>query len=299
MSLIYLKLVLTMAFWGGTFIAGRILAQEMSPYGAALGRFAIAAIALYLWTYHRQEPLPPLKARQIFPILVLGLSGVFAYNVFFFSGLQTIPASRAGLIIALNPVVITLCSALFLQERLTRFKLIGTLISLVGAALVITDGQLATLLSEGIGRGELLLLGCVASWSVYSIVGRQVMKELSPVVATTYAVWVGAIALLPLALWDRSGDGSPLTMPSVWLSLLYLGLLGTVLGFSWYYEGIQAIGPAKASIFINLVPIFAVTFGALFLQESITSALLLGSVLVILGVSCVNWNLNRLQGTAS
>lgn len=72
------------------------------------------------------------------------------------------------------------------------------------------------------------------------------------------------------------------------MSLLYLGVLGTVVAFNWYYEGIQAVGAAKASIFINLVPIFAIVFGIAFLQESFSPILLVGGCLVIIGVSLVN-----------
>ena len=288
MWLVYLKLVLTMAIWGGTFIAGRTIAQTMSPFSASFCRFAVASLCLLFFVRHQPTRLPKLKFQQIPILILLGLSGVFVYNVFFFLGLQTISASRAGLIIALNPVAIALGSKLLFGEKLTPLKLIGIIISLLGVALIITDGNLNTLLSEGVGKGELFILGCVGSWGVYSLAGKQAMKQLSSLAATTYAIWVGAIALLPLAIWEQSQELSSTNLLT-WLSLLYLGVLGTVVAFNWYYEGIQTIGAAKASIFINLVPIFAVIFGVIFLQESVTSILMVGGSLVIAGVFLVNY----------
>lgn len=288
MWLVYLKLVLTMAIWGGTFIAGRTIAQTMSPFSASFCRFAVASLCLLFLVRHQSARLSKLKFQQIPVVILLGLSGVFAYNVFFFLGLQTISASRAGLIIALNPVAIALGSKLLFGERLTFLKIIGITISLIGVALIITDGNLNTLLSEGVGKGELFILGCVGSWGVYSLAGKQAMKTLSSLAATTYGIWVGSIALLPLAIWEQS-QGLSSTNLLTWFSLLYLGVLGTVVAFNWYYQGIQTIGAAKASIFINLVPIFAVIFGVIFLQESVNSILLVGGSLVIVGVYLVNY----------
>ena len=287
MFLVYLKLILTMAIWGGTFIAGRIVAQTMSPFSASFCRFAIASLCLWFLVRHQPTKLPKLKLQQIPIVVILGLSGVLAYNVFFFLGLQTTSASRAGLIIALNPIAIALGSKIFLGERLTFLKLIGIVISLLGVTFIITDGNPSMFFSGEVGKGELFILGCVTSWGVYSLVGKQAMKTLSSLVATTYAIWVGAIALLPLAIWEQTQKVASISF-FTWLSLIYLGILGTVVAFNWYYEGIKAIGTAKAAIFINLVPVFAIIFGVLFFQESLTSALLLGGVLVILGVSLVN-----------
>lgn len=200
MQLVYLKLVLTMAIWGGTFIAGRIVARTISPFTASFYRFAVASIVLLIVVYCQPSKLPRLKSKQIPLIVLLGLSGVLAYNAFFFLGLQTIPASRAGLIIALNPVAIALGSKFIFGERLTLLKIIGIGISLLGVALIITEGDLTTLLLGGVGRGELFILGCVGSWAIYSLAGKQIMKQISPLVATTYAVLVGTIALLPFAI---------------------------------------------------------------------------------------------------
>ena len=287
MQLVHLKLVLTMTIWGGTFIAGRIVAATISPFTASFYRFIVASVVLLVLVYRQPTKLPQLQTKQIPLILLLGLSGVFAYNAFFFLGLQTIPASRAGLIIALNPVAIAISSRFVFGERLTSLKIVGIGSSLLGVALIITEGDLTTLLSGGVGRGELFILGCVASWTIYSLAGKQIMKQLSPLVATTYAVLVGTIALLPFAIKEQYSLRNAIA-PLTGLSLLYLGAFGTVIAFNWYYQGIQAIGAQKASIFINLVPVFALLFGILFLQETITAILLIGGGLVIFGVSLVN-----------
>lgn len=285
---IYPKLILTMAFWGGTFIAARIAVQTMEPFAAAFCRFAIASLCLVVLTLRLEGTLPRLTARQVVLLILLGLSGVFAYNAFFFLGLQTVPASRGALIVATNPVFIAIFSALLLKESLTRLKIFGILLSLAGVAVVISGGNPATLLAGDIGRGDLYMMGCVLSWVMYTLVGKRVMGGLSPLVATTYACLFGTLALLGVALLQGLiADWATFT-PAAWLSVAYLGIFGTAAGFNWYYEGVLAIGSAKASIFINLVPVFAIALAALLLGEPITLPLIVGAILVISGVYLTN-----------
>ena len=275
-----------MAIWGGTFVVGRIIAQTMSPFAAGFGRFATASIFLWFLIRYRKDKLPRLDYRQMLLVVCLGASGVLAYNLFFFLGLKDISASRAGLIIALNPICITIASRIFFQEKLTYLKIIGVAISLLGAILIITEGNINSLIIGGIGRGELSILGCVASWVVYSLVGKLAMRELSALATTTYAVWIGTVLLLPFAILEQN------RLPKIdlltGLGLAYLGILATVVAFNWYYEGIKEIGAAKAAIFINLVPMFAIVFGTIFLKESLSTIAFFGGGLVILGVLLVN-----------
>ncbi len=163
--MIYLTLILTMLFWGGTFIAGRILADSVAPADAAFMRFVLAAATLAVLTrlIDGRLRLPPRD--QLTSLLLLGFTGVFCYNICFFNGLKYIEAGRASLIIALNPVAITVGAVLWFGERLSLVQCAGLLISLFGAFLVISNGNPAVLISGGFGWGEIAILGCVISWA--------------------------------------------------------------------------------------------------------------------------------------
>lgn len=294
----YLKLLMTAFFWGGTFIAGKIAGQEVSPYMAAFLRFAIAAISLALLTKAIEGRLPRVKARQIPLLLLLGGSGVFAYNILFFSGLQRIDAGRASLIIATNPVFISLLSAFFFKERLRPVKALGILVSVSGALVVISHGKPDMIFGGAVGAGELMILGCVASWVCYSITGKAVMKDMSPLAAVFCSSVIGAVMLFFPALMLGSPQAVGAYSPGAWISLAYLGIFGTVLGFLWYYQGIQKIGPMKAGVFINFVPVSALLLSALFLGETITPSLIAGGLLVLGGVFLTNAsNLLSKKGT--
>lgn len=277
-----------MLLWGGTFVAGRLLAGDVPPLSAAFVRFAIATVLLLALLRRVEGRFPRLDRRQLGAVVLLGLTGVAGYNVCFFSGLQVIPASRAALIIALNPVGIAVLSAVFCGESPHPAKVLGVLLSVSGALFVITDGHLANLLAVGIGRGELYLFGCVLCWSLYTLIGQRVMRGLSPLSAVTYSALAGTLLLLPLA-GAEGVFGALLSYSSCsWASLVFLGLGGTVIAFLWYYQGIRALGAVRAGVFINFVPVCAVLLSFLLLGEPLTPSLLQGAVLIGAGVWLTN-----------
>lgn len=284
----YLKLLAVAFFWGGTFVAGRFLAGEAHPVSAAFFRFAIASTCLLLAVWKVEGALPKLDFRQGLAVAALGLTGVFAYNLFFFNGLTLIGAGRASLIIALNPVAITICSALIYRETLPLSRILGIPLSVVGALVVITRGHPLMILSGGVGRGELLISGCVLSWTLYSIIGKTAMRGLSPLAAVCWSSMAGTLLLLIPALSYGSFPEALHFSWAVWLSIAYLGMFGTVIGFLWYFEGIQKIGPSRAAVFINFVPVNGVLLATLLLGEPLDISLLGGGLLVVCGAYLAN-----------
>jgi drug/metabolite transporter (DMT)-like permease len=288
----YLKLLLTAVFWGGTFIAGRILAGHVAPFAAAFLRFTLAAGLLLLILHRRHGRLPAVPPDMRLRLVVLGLTGVFIYNVFFFWGLQYIPAGRAAVIIANNPVMIALGAALAFGIRLDRVQSAGVLISVSGAVLAISGGHPIALFKGGLGWGDLLIFGCTLSWAAFSLVGKTVVARIPPLTAIAYSAIIGAaLLLIPALIEGMAGRLSSYSIAD-WGSLAYLAVFGTVLGFVWFYEGIEKIGPTRAALFINFVPISALCLAWLILKEPLTWALAAGTVMVICGVYLTNNSLS-------
>ena len=286
---IYLALISTVVFWGGTFAAGRLIAQDVSPFTAAFLRFLIASICLILLVLRRQKQWPDISKKDILPLALLGLTGIALYNGFFFMGLKRIEASRASLIVATAPVIITILSALIYHEKLTFLKVTGILLSFSGASLVIARGNWQAFLNGSIGLGELYIGVCVIRWAIYTIVGKNLLKRISPIVAVMYSSLFGMLFLMPFALFEGLVFQIQKTSLLNWLGIGYLGVFGTVLGFVWYYRGVKVIGPIRASIFINFVPVSAILISWLFLNEVITSSLIFGGLFVLTGVLLTNY----------
>lgn len=285
---IYLKLFAAALFWGGTFIAGKFISGKAHPVSAAFFRFLIASVFLFVAVYISEGKLQRLNKQQLFSLAALGLTGIFSYNLFFFNGLTLIDASRAALIIALNPVAITICSTLIYREPLPLSRVLGIPLSVLGAFFVVSKGDPWMILNGGIGLGELYIFGCVLSWTLYSVIGKTVMHGLTPLASVFWSSLVGTFFLMiPALLWGSFTEVLDFSW-STWLSLCYLGAFGTVIGFFWYFEGIKTIGPSRAAVFINFVPVNGVLLAILLLDEPIDFSLLGGGSLVILGAYLAN-----------
>lgn len=284
----YILLILSMALWGGTWVAGRMLSQTLAPMSSAFLRFSCASIFLLLLLARAERRFPKLTLRQVPSVFFLGATGVFLYSYFFFTGLQTVMAGRAALIVACIPVAIALVSAVLYKERLGPMRSAGILLSLSGVAVIMSDGNPAVFFQGGIHTGDLLILGCVASWTAYTLGGKHAMKTLAPLSSVTWSCVFGCIMLFPAAL---AADLPQDILKAGWLEwgcIVYLGVLATGLAYFWYYRGVQIIGASKAGIFINLVPVFAVITGFLLLGEPIHLSLLLGGSMVVGGVWLTN-----------
>jgi drug/metabolite transporter (DMT)-like permease len=288
----YLKLVLMAIIWGGTFVAGRSLAQTIGPFAAAFFRFAIASVFLIFILRRVEGGIGRPAKSQIIPVILLGLTGAFLYNYFFLKGLKLIEAGRASVIIANNPIFIALFSAYFFKERLNPLKVIGIVISVAGAIIVIARGNVLEVLQGGLGWGEVYIFCSVASWVAFSMIGKAVMDDLSPLRSVTYSSIAGTVLLVVPAFLE-GGFGFLTYSLHEWAKLFYMGFFGTVLGFLWYYQGIQKIGPTRAGLFINFVPISAILLAFIFLGEPVTMSLLIGTALVSSGVYLTNRPANK------
>ena len=287
--MIRLKLSLMAVFWSGAFICGRIVADQIEPFSVAALRFFFAAVLLGGIFAVAKWKIPRLSGRQILWILTLGFFSVFAYNALFFTGFKTVTASGGALIIAATPAVVAIGAAVFFRERLNLKKILGIAASLKGALLVISGGNFAGVLIDGIGFGELCFVGCVLCWTAYSLVGRRLVDEFSAPTMVLLSMTAGALMLFVPAVFaedlpSRIGEFNS----AVWLSVLFMAVFSSVLAFIWYYQGIREIGATRASNFINLVPLSAAGLGYFLLDETLSPPQILGGALIVIGVWLVN-----------
>lgn len=294
-NITYIKLFLGAAFGGSTFVAGRILAANLPPFTSTFLRFLLASFFLVLFVLKKYGKFPKINFKQLLLIIALGLTGVVGSNFFFFSGLKLITASRASMIIALNPSVITILSILIFKDKLTKLKFTGIILSLIGVLIVISQGNLQVILQNDIGNGELFILGCVLCWSSFTVLGKIIMKELKPIIAITYASLAGILILILPVYREDALQNITQYSAEVWLSIFALGFLGATLAFTWFYEGVNKIGPSRAGIFINFVPIFATLMAILILHEKLSSSLIVGAIFVVSGVYLTNYQAKNIK----
>lgn len=181
-------------------------------------------------------------------------------------------------------MLIMLLSGIFLKEAISKRNVIGLLLAFAGVVTIITEGNIMMLLRFQFELIDFVLLGAVITWALYSVLGRIVLRKYSSIVSTTYAVGFGTLFLLPVSLLESPWEHVATASWSAWLAIAHMSVFVTVIGFILYYYGIQKIGAAKASIFINVMPVSAVMMATVFLGEVLTFATVIGALFVLCGV---------------
>jgi drug/metabolite transporter (DMT)-like permease len=177
------------------------------------------------------------------------------------------------------------------------FRSIGSAIALAGCLTVIGNGDPLALLHGTVGMGEWLIVGCVLSWTAYTFIGRQATRMVSPLATTLYGSLFGALMLGAAALVQGEIDPASWSW-RVWSSMFFLAIFGTAIAYTWFSAAVHKLGAGHASIFINLVPVFAVLQAAVLLDERLGMSVLLGGLLVITGVWLTTLQKNTIGGKA-
>jgi drug/metabolite transporter (DMT)-like permease len=267
--------------WGGNFIVVKAATAAFPPVGYAFIRFAIAAITLLLVLRWREGSVG-IPRRDIVPLAVLGAVGFGLYQILWPTALRFVSAGDSALLIAATPILTALLAVVAGSDTLTVVKLAGALLSLGGVAIVVAGG---TGLSLGTSLvGDLLTLAAALCWAIYTAFGAPILRRHSPLRTTTWAMVFGALALLPL------GAAQLATMPldgieaGVGAAVLYSAFLSAGVSNVIVFHGVRLLGPTRITAFQFLVPAVAVVLAAIFLDEPIQAAQILGGVVIVLGI---------------
>jgi drug/metabolite transporter (DMT)-like permease len=289
-------LVLMAGIWGVNYSVMKRAFVDVPPLAFNGVRFVLAsvlflvAIAVVRRRWIAREPTSlsriiytptALSSRDAWDVVWLGLVGCFLYQTCWALGLARTTASNGALILGATPVVVAMGSAALGHERLGRMHWIGAALSALGLYLVI--GRHASF-GGRTWRGDALMLAGLACWSVYTIGARRLMSRHSPLFVTAMTTTAGTIPYALLALpeivrvrWT--------SLPMIdWALLAYAAILAAGAAYILWYTGVQRLGPARTSIYSNVIPIAAMAAAAIWLHEPMTPVKIAGAACVICGV---------------
>lgn len=275
----YLLLLFTSLLWGGNFVVGKSLIDYASPSTLTILRWIIAVICLIPLVWFKEKTLVPHK-KALIPLILMGGTGVVLFNMFQFMALEFTSATNVGLISTVNMFSIALASYFFLKEKINAFQLLAMLISLGGVMLVLTNGHVGVFLSLQFNKGDLFMMIAVASWGLYSVCSKWAMTYTTPLMATLYSGLFGVMILTPFHLGDITVQNIDASFIQ---SILYTGIISTVVCMLFWNIGVQKIGATTSGIFLNFNPVFTALLAFLFLGEKMTWVQGLGSLIVIVG----------------
>ncbi len=280
---IYILMTCSALFWAGAFIAGKYTVPYIATFTLTFLRFFYATIILY-FIMKRTGVEFRLEKSRLPVYLFTGSVGMFGYHVLFFTALKYTTAINSSIIAATNPMVTTLLAFVFLRTGLGRKQIFGVLLSFAGVVLTITGADFDVLKQFEFNVGDLWMLAAVAAWAAYGVFSKSKGKDIPPIVLTFYSFLVCTILLVPFVLWERPWEFLPGVPGSAHLAVLYMSVFPSVIGYLVQQLAIKEIGPARASIFVNLVPVFSILLAVLILSEALEPIKLLTAALIIAGV---------------
>ena len=306
----HLLLVLVAVIWGSTWAAGRFLSYglnednpaTLSPATSAWLRYAFAVSVFFVWSISSRGErsfrfLPPNRESWVYSIW-LGLLGTMAYQLLFMHGMSWTAAGDASLIIPMNPVFTVLLAVPMLGQRISARMSVGLLIGIAGVAVVVGWSPNSGIPIEHRILGDLMVLLAALSWAATSNLTKIMLSWESGYSSLEIVVWysvTGWALLFPWVIAENWGSSVPDPSSAEWITIAYLGVISTVLSYVLFAQGIELIGPTAASSYVFLVPVFGVLGGWLLLDEEIGASMILGFVLIVVGVTEVQRESERLS----
>lgn len=277
----YAALIMAVLGWGSSFVATKIALATLAPGVILFVRHGIAALILFAVFKRRRLALPD---RRLWPRLLL--MGVFEPILYFLletEGLRHTSASSASLVIAAVPVLVAVAAWPILKEKPTGRSAIGAILSVAGVVLLVLGDNNPDYADSSL-LGNLLVLGAAVSAVGYILISRSLSGRVHPVTITFIQMTVGAVFFLFPAGASTVVDGLPAFTAESVVALTALTLFATVLAFFGYNYALSKIPAAKASVFINGIPLVTVLAAAVFLGESLTLLQGGAGVVIVAGV---------------
>jgi len=280
----FLLLTLVTFVWAGLMPTGKIALQSVPPLTIGAIRLTLGTCLLRLYMGRNPAHQVQWNSYLVGSFLLLGATGYLIGVGCSYYGLRLTTVTNAALLNAASPVTLAILSFVFLGERLPRQAVAGIILSVIGVGVIVSRGSWEVITNSQYNLGDLILLSTQVSWGVYTIFGRQLMLSISPLAATTYAYLTGAFWLIIASvLLERQQWNFAETTWASWIAVAYQTVLGTFAHF-WFYDAVSTVGPSRAGIFLNLVPVMAIGIAYLFLNEAVTIPHLFGGAVVLSGI---------------
>jgi drug/metabolite transporter (DMT)-like permease len=279
----YFLLFLPPFFWSTNFIVGKALVGLVPPWTLNTGRFAVSSLFLIpLVLYQREWKKIPREV--IAPLILMSLTGVFAFNSVLYTGLHYTTAINATLVNSTTPITTACLAWLIIAEKMTWKRILGIVLSLTGIGWIVSHGSLETLYALSFNPGDIIVFFATTLWGFYSVMAKRMMRQMSPLTLTAITTWIGTLFLLPAAAIELSRSPADLFRQEVLLAFLYLGVFPSFVAFLIWNRSILLFGPSRATLVYNTLPMFAVFLSVIFLGETLMPYQIVGGVVVIAGV---------------
>ncbi len=264
----YLILSVAPLCWAGNIVLARGVADIIPPVAFAFWRWTLAFVLLLPFTLRQLAADRREIARGWKMLLLLALLGISSFNTLLYTAVHTTTAINGALIQSSMPAVIVLLSLALYRESVSARQMAGVMLCTLGASLIVLRGELKTLLAMAFVQGDLLMLVAVSAYGLYSTMLRR-RPAIHPLSFLSATFFLGAAGLLPAYLVELAATGPFTLSRDIVLSVVYVALFPSIVAYFCWNKGVDLVGPNRAGLFINLIPVFASLLSVWLLGESI------------------------------
>ena len=287
----HLVAFIVVAIWGSTFVFTKMLLQAgLSPAQIFTLRFIVAYVLLLAFSLTRQHRWLSSSLKDELLMVVLGITGGSMYFLTENAAMLYTTATNTSLIVCSCPLFAMFLFALFYRqsEPIGRMQAVGSLLACLGMAVVVLNGHFVLHLSP---LGDLLAFAACLCWAVYSLLMKPALERYSTLFITRKVFFYGLVTIMPYyALVPGFPPLSTILRPDVLWSLLFLGVVASMLCFLLWNWVISRLGAVVATNWVYFNPITTIIFAWWLLDEQITPFFLVGTFLILAGMYLADQN---------
>tara|TARA_B100000965_G_scaffold300151_1_gene258600 strand:- start:2197 stop:3090 length:894 start_codon:yes stop_codon:yes gene_type:complete len=287
--LAYLFLVLAALFWSGNFIVGKFATLfQIPPLTLNVFRWISVWFILIPFTYKEIYNNFPYIKRNWFVISFMGVITISTFNSVVYFALNYTQVINAVLMLAAIPAATIVLSSIMKIEKTNIFQIFGLLLSIIGVGSIISNGDIQKIISLSFNKGDLWMLVCVITWSLYSTLLKKHKFKLSQFTLIQLMVSVGILFLIPQFFYEKS-IGLELNLnKAFFLILFYVVMFPAIAAYYCWQKGIEIIGPNRSTMFIQLMPLFSAVMAILIFSEKFELYHFAGATFIVSGIYLSN-----------
>ena len=291
--LAYTLLILATFFWSGNFIIGKFAYLfEVPPLTLNFLRWASVWIILIPFTYKNIYKNLQIVKKYWLVISFMGIITISMFNSVVYYALNYTQVINAVLVLAAIPVATIVLSSLMNVERTNIFQLFGLFLSIIGIAIIISNADIQRIISLSFNKGDLWMLVCVFTWATYSTLLKKYKFPFSQFSLIQLMVSVGILFLIPQFFYEKSIGLDVNFNKAFFVILFYVVVFPAIVAYYCWQKGIEMVGPNRASMFIQLMPLFSAILAIIIFKEKFELYHFAGAFFIVTGIYLSNKKVN-------
>jgi drug/metabolite transporter (DMT)-like permease len=280
----YAGLIMAVFFWATNTVIARGVVQDVNPMALSFWRWVVAFMVILPFSVKSlSKDAHEIKTNK-FRLAILSFFSVTVYNSLLYTAAHYTTALNMSIAAAAFPTITIVIAWLVIHEIPSGSQLVGVVISAVGMLSLIVQGSFENLYNLKFNYGDLMVVGAVISWSIYSVYLRRYKIHIEPISFLTMTIILGSIFIMPFYAWEILETRTFSVNLRVFPIILFVGIFPSILSYFWWNNGIAKVGPGISSMFYYLLPLFAAILACIFLGEQIKVFHVLGGTLIFSGL---------------